>query len=264
MMFNFVFYWHKLQGDVSIYYRGTAVTVATASVPDAAPSKCWDHAWAQQVRRGTEEKLHQSDILFLDRLLKFYDRCIMSHHNILLLSPLLVCALSSDLVLLLFLLQLRRPRERLCLFVLPVIPLSSSYNEVAGRFSVLVASRRSFTVRPRGQLQVTETLTHALVFKLSTSVCQDTSRVEHQEPPISLPVASLLSYSRFLWDFYYNVLNISCFNSQWRTGPYESMRLSTEHNGSKIKGPFPFAVQREVQSMQGRGWDPARAVGWYK
>lgn len=53
---------------------GTAVTVATAFVPDAALSKCWDLAWEQ---------------------------------------------------------QLQRPRERLCLFVLPVIPLSSSYNEMA-------------------------------------------------------------------------------------------------------------------------------------
>lgn len=71
---------------------------------------------------------------------------------------------------LLCLLQHQRPRERLCLFVLLVIPLSLSYNEMACQSRLPVASWRSFTVRPQALLQVTETLTHALVFKLSTSV----------------------------------------------------------------------------------------------
>lgn len=54
--FNFVIlsFWHKLQHDVSSCCRGTAVTVATASVHDAVPSRCWDLAWVQQVRQKTE------------------------------------------------------------------------------------------------------------------------------------------------------------------------------------------------------------------
>lgn len=42
---------------------------------------------------------------------------------------------------------------------------------------------------------------------------------------------------------------------------YESMRLATEYNGSKIKGHFPFAEQREVQSMQSGGQNWASGVG---
>lgn len=51
--FNFVilFFWPKFQHDVSYCYRGTAVTVATASVHDAAASRCSDLAWVQQVRQ---------------------------------------------------------------------------------------------------------------------------------------------------------------------------------------------------------------------
>lgn len=67
------------------------------------------------------------------------------------------------------------------------------------------------------------------------NICQDTSCVEFQDPP-SFPVTSLRSYLWWLWDFCCNMLHISCFNSQWRTGPSESMRLNTEHNCSKIKG----------------------------
>lgn len=39
--------------DVSRCCRGTAVTVATASVRDAVPSRCWDLAWVQQVQQAT-------------------------------------------------------------------------------------------------------------------------------------------------------------------------------------------------------------------
>lgn len=38
------------------------------------------------------------------------------------------------------------------------------------------------------------------------------------------------------------------------------MRLSTEHNGCKIKEPFPFAEQREMQSIQGGGQDRTGGV----
>lgn len=40
------------------------------------------------------------------------------------------------------------------------------------------------------------------------------------------------------------------------------MRLATELNGSKIKGHFPFAEQREVQSMQGGGHEWASGDGF--
>lgn len=99
-----------------------------------------------------------------------------------------------------------------------------------------------------------------------TSVCQDISCVELQDPPpMSLPVASLLSYSCCLWDFYCNMFNISCFNSQWRTGPKESVRLSTEHNGSKIKGPFsPLLSRGRCKACRDGGQDLTGGLGWYR
>lgn len=42
------------------------------------------------------------------------------------------------------------------------------------------------------------------------------------------------------------------------------MRLTTEHSGTEINRPVPFAEQREVQSMQGGGQNWTDCVGQYK
>lgn len=144
--------------------------------------------------------------------------------------------------MILFLFQLQRPRGRLCLFVLPVIPLSSSYSEMAGLSCFPVVSWRSLTVRPWALLPPYWNPNTCLGFQvkhlyLSGHLLCWTSRTF---PMSRVSVASLCGYSCCFWDFYCNLLHI------WRTGPYESMRLSTEHNSSKIKGPLPFAEQREV------------------
>ncbi len=232
IIFNFVllFYWRKLQHNVSLCYRGTAVTVATASVPDAVPSRCWDLAWGQQVRR---ERLFKNWIM-----LALY--CYTDKDSSCIMSLFLYSSLTCDLILLLLcLLQLQRPRERLCLFVLPVIPLSSSYNEMACDSCLPVASWRSFTVKLRTPSYWNPNTCLGFQVKALLSV-KISPVLNSQTPPspMSLPVASLLSYSWCLWDFCCNMFNISCINSQWRTGPNESVRLSTEHNGSKIIGPF--------------------------
>lgn len=52
-MYNFVisFCGPWFPHDVSLCCRGTAVTVATASVPDAVLLRSWDPAWGQRVRK---------------------------------------------------------------------------------------------------------------------------------------------------------------------------------------------------------------------
>lgn len=67
--------------------------------------------------------------------------------------------------------------------------------------------------------QVTETLTHDLVFNLGRSYLLRYLPYWTPRPSLPFPVASLLSCLCCFWDFYCNMFDISFFNSQWRTGP---------------------------------------------
>lgn len=81
--------------------------------------------------------------------------------------------------------------------------------------------------------------------KALLSVCQDTSRVV--APHMPLPVASHLSYSCCLWDFYCNMLNISCFNPQWRTGP---LWINETFYRAKSKDLFPLLSRGRCKACQ--------------
>lgn len=69
---------------------------------------------------GDKTMLHHWEVLFLDSVVELH-----------ILPLLLICSLTPRLALLLFLHQLQRLRERLCLSALPVIRLSASHNEAA-------------------------------------------------------------------------------------------------------------------------------------
>ena len=136
-------------------------------------------------------------------------------------------SLTYDLILSLFsLLQLQRPRERLCLFVLPVIPPSSSYNDL----SCLPVA----TVRPASPPPSYCNPNTCLDFHVKAPTCV-------QNPLTPLAVASFLNYLCCFWDFYCNMLNISFKELDL----YKSTRPATEHYGCKISVPCPFAEQRE-------------------
>lgn len=149
--------------------------MATASVPDAAPSRCCDLPWGQ---------------------------------------------------------QLQRRRERPCLCVLPAIPPSSSYSETA-----YWSHFQSPSLKPRRP---------CLGFHVKAHASVQISPMWNSGNPLPLPAASLLSLSRYLWDFYCNVLNISYLNCQRLAGPYESVTFKPEHK-DLMKGPtlFPLSEERE-------------------
>lgn len=150
-------------------------------------------------------------------------------------------SLISDVILFLpFVFQLQRPRERLCLFVLLVIPLSLRYNEMACRSPLLMACWRSFAGRPRPFSKVTETLAHALFFKLSTSSCQDTHAPGPPPPHLYQLHLSLLVFNGTSTVKYFMfLLSMKTKKTLWITETFYWAQW-LEHP----RAFFPFAEQR--------------------
>lgn len=143
-------------------------------------------------------------------LIKLHDSCIMSKHSFL------------SLFLFSYMLFDWWPH---CLF-----SVSSSAPEAQRETVFVCAACNSSLVKlqwdgmsvsslPWALQQVTETLTHDLVFNLGRSYLLRYLPYWTPRPSLPFPVASLLSCLCCFWDFYCNMFDISFFNSQWRTGP---------------------------------------------